>query len=115
MIGYGEEVEWKARHFGVWLKLRVRITGWKPPRYFQDKMVEGPFRSFMHDHSFEAQGSITLMTDRIAFCSPIPLVGSLADRLIVRHLQNFVSDRNGQLKFAAESNAWQRYLPTQHL
>jgi ligand-binding SRPBCC domain-containing protein len=109
-----QEVEWRAKHFGFWLKMRVRITGFKRPEYFQDSMVEGPFRSFTHDHSFEVQRSSTLMTDHITFVSPVPLAGRLADRLIVRHLRNFVGDRNAQLKLAAESNAWQLYLGNEH-
>jgi ligand-binding SRPBCC domain-containing protein len=114
LIGDGEEVEWRAKHFGLWLKMRVRITGWRPPQYFQDSMVEGPFHSFRHDHNFEAQGSKTLMVDRIVFHSPILLLGGLADRLIVRHIQGFVGNRNAKLKLAAESRAWQPYLQIQH-
>jgi ligand-binding SRPBCC domain-containing protein len=116
LIAEGQEVEWKAEHFGLWWKMRVRIRAFNRPEYFQDTMVTGPFRSFTHDHHFEAQGASTLMTDRISFASPIPLVGRLCDRLIVgRHLCNFVMDRNTQLKTAAESNEWRRYLPAEHL
>jgi ligand-binding SRPBCC domain-containing protein len=114
LIADGEEVDWKAKHFGVWMNMRVRITAWSPPRYFQDSMVEGPFHSFTHDHNFEVKGSTTLMIDRIVFRSPIPLVGRFTDRLIVRRLEGFVGNRNAQLKLAAESNAWQRYLQNQH-
>jgi ligand-binding SRPBCC domain-containing protein len=115
LIEEGQEVEWRAKHLGFWLKMRVRITGLKRPEYFQDNLVEGPFHSFTHDHSFEVQGSNTLMTDRITFASPIPLAGRLADRLIVRHLRNFVVDRNAQLKTKLESNEWRHYLPAQSL
>jgi ligand-binding SRPBCC domain-containing protein len=110
LIEEGQEVEWRAQHFGFWLKMRVRITGFRRPEYFQDRMVEGPFHSFAHDHNFEAQGLTTLMTDRINFRSPVPLVGRLLDRLVLRRLRHFVSNRNAQLKTAAESNAWQHYL-----
>jgi ligand-binding SRPBCC domain-containing protein len=115
LIAEGQEVEWKARHFGLWLTMRVRITGWRPPGYFQDSMVRGPFQSFTHDHTFEPDGSGTLMTDRITFLSPLHLVGKLLDRLILhRHLQRFVQDRNDRLKAVAESNLWQHYLQSQH-
>ena len=115
LIGEGEEVEWRARHFGLWLKMRVRITAFKPPGYFQDSMIEGPFSLFTHDHIFQTAGPATLMTDRIIFRAPIPLLGRLFDRLILGHLRHFIRDRNAQLKAAAESNAWQRYLQAQDL
>src|SRR5260370_2935885 len=63
LISEGEEVEWKAKHFGLWWKMRVRITAFQPPLYFQDSMVEGPFRSFIHDHTFDHLDPGTLMTD----------------------------------------------------
>jgi ligand-binding SRPBCC domain-containing protein len=111
LIGKDEEVKWKAKHFGRWFVMRVRITGFKRPVHFQDKMIDGPFHSFTHDHNFETQGSTTVMTDHIIFRSPTPLVGGLLDRWILgKHLQGFVLDRNRQLKVAAESNAWRQYL-----
>jgi ligand-binding SRPBCC domain-containing protein len=112
LIAAGEEVEWKARHWGIWFKMRVRITAFQSPRYFQDCMVNGPFRSFTHDHTFESEGARTLMTDRITFFSPVPLVGGLVDRILLcNHLREFIEGRNAEIKTVAESNAWQRYLP----
>src|SRR5690242_11005121 len=52
LISLGQEVVWRARHFGIWLTMRVRITGYTAPSFFQDSMVEGPFRLFRHDHVF---------------------------------------------------------------
>ena len=77
LISDGQEVVWRARHFGIWLKMRVRITQYKAPHFFQDSMIEGPFRSFQHDHVFETTDSGTLMTDRILFSSPVPIIGYL--------------------------------------
>jgi ligand-binding SRPBCC domain-containing protein len=111
LIGGDEEVEWRARHFGLWLKLRVRITGFREPDYFQDSMVEGPFRSFTHDHDFAPQDSGTLMKDRIVFSSSIPVI----DRFILHgHLRHFVQHRNLQLKAALESDQWQAYLQSKN-
>jgi ligand-binding SRPBCC domain-containing protein len=108
LIGDGQEVEWRARHFGLWFNMRVRITGFRPPVYFQDTMVEGPFRSFVHDHNFENENAGTLMTDRFVFASPIPVAGPIIDRLILKsHLLSFVRNRNLELKKALESPPWQ--------
>ena len=115
LIAEGQEVEWKARHFGICLTMRVRITRYERPRFFQDSMVNGPFGFFRHDHIFESTGSGTMMSDLIVFSSPVPLAGQLLDRLVIRkHLQNFVEERNKQLKAAAESDLWRQYLSMQN-
>lgn len=109
LISLGEEVEWRARHLGLWWNMRVRITAFQPPRYFQDSMVKGPLGSFTHDHIFETEDSSTLMTDRIRFRSSVP--GLLLDRWILRgHLLHFLQNRNSHLKAAAETNTWRRFL-----
>ena len=49
LIGLGEEVTWKARHFGIKQRLTVRITRFERPARFQDVMVSGAFKSMKHD------------------------------------------------------------------
>jgi len=113
LIGLNQEVEWEARHFGLRLKMRVRITGYRTPTWFQDTMVSGPFASFVHDHTFEQQNEVTLMIDSIKFRSPWGMAGWLADvALVRRHLQRFVTIRNAALEAVAESDAWRQYLRT---
>jgi ligand-binding SRPBCC domain-containing protein len=112
LIGLGEEVEWRARHFGLCLKMRVQITAFQPPTYFQDTMVKGLFRYFKHDHTFKEENGGTLMIDQLAFGAPIPLLGSIVDKLVLKkHLHQFLEQRNQMLKSAAESDQWQKYLP----
>src|SRR5882757_3748510 len=62
LIGLGERVTWRARHFGVLQELTSEITAMDGPAldgpalgtagYFQDTMVRGAFRSMQHDHFF---------------------------------------------------------------
>jgi ligand-binding SRPBCC domain-containing protein len=111
LIGPGQEVEWEAKHFGIRWKMRVRITEFKEPTYFQDTMMSGPFASFIHDHMFQQHNSDTLMTDSIQFQSPWLVAGWLSDLVVVRkHLLRFVTERNAALKAAAESDVWCHYL-----
>ena len=49
LIESGESVTWRGRHFGVTQHFTSRITAYDRPRYFQDSMQEGAFRSFVHD------------------------------------------------------------------
>ncbi len=52
LISLGEEVTWRAWHFGVPLHMTSRITEMESPNYFVDEQVKGPFRRFRHVHEF---------------------------------------------------------------
>jgi len=111
LIEKGQEVEWRARHFGIWLRMRVGITALDRPKYFQDAMVQGPFRYFRHDHTFAEQKQETLMIDKLEFQSPPPLLGNLVDVAVLRgYLRRLLEVRNRALKAAAESDQWLLYL-----
>jgi ligand-binding SRPBCC domain-containing protein len=114
LLGPGEEVTWRARHFGVWQHLTSRITVYERPHHFRDSMVRGAFRRFDHDHNFEASGSSggeTLMRDVFDFTSPWGLLGVLADRsFLIRHLRTLFLRRDQIIRETAESDRWAAYL-----
>jgi ligand-binding SRPBCC domain-containing protein len=111
LIGHGQQVEWRARHFGLWFNMTVAITEMDRPMHFQDAMIKGPFRYFRHDHTFTHQNSGTLMVDCVEFGSPVPLFGSAVDALVLNHyLKHFLQTRNMFLKVSAESDQWRNYL-----
>jgi ligand-binding SRPBCC domain-containing protein len=56
LIGEGESVTWRGRHFGLMLQHTSRITQYEPPAFFQDVMTAGVFKSFEHDHRFSGTG-----------------------------------------------------------
>jgi hypothetical protein len=39
LVGLGQRVTWRAKHFGVWHQLTSEITQMDRPAYFQDVMV----------------------------------------------------------------------------
>ena len=111
LIEMGQEVTWRARHFGVWQNLTVRVTVFDRPHHFQDAMVRGAFRRFTHDHFFEPSDDGTLMRDVFEYESPLGLLGRLADWLFLeRYMQAFLAERNQVLKSVAESEGWRQYL-----
>lgn len=70
LIGLGQEVTWQGRHFGFYMTHTSQITKYQRPHYFQDRMVQGKFRSFCHDHFFKLNPGGTLMTDVLQFEAP---------------------------------------------
>ncbi len=78
-IGLGQEVTWRAVHFGLPFRMTSRITELERPTRFVDSQVRGPFRWFRHEHLFEANDAGALMTDRVSFQAPVGL-GWVAER-----------------------------------
>ncbi|KAM9862293.1 SRPBCC family protein [Leucobacter sp. BZR 635] len=92
----GDIVTWRARHFGCWFTMTVRITALDRPHRFVDEQQHGPFKLFRHEHTFERHGGETRMTDRITVASPV--FGRLAERLVlVPYLRRLIRARNAHL------------------
>jgi ligand-binding SRPBCC domain-containing protein len=105
LLNLGDEVTWRARHFGITQELTSRITRFDRPHYFRDEMVRGAFRSLTHDHYFEATPTGTRMRDVFDFTAPWGLLGQLAERaVLVSYLRRFLHERARVLKHLAESN-----------
>jgi ligand-binding SRPBCC domain-containing protein len=103
-IGLDEEVTWEARHLGIRQRFTSRITAFDRPRYFQDTMVHGAFRSFVHDHYFEEKDrGRTRMRDVLVFRSPLGPLGAIMDRLVLgRYLTRLLAERQRAVRAAAE-------------
>ena len=104
LIGFGEEVTWRARHFGVTHEHTARITAFDRPAHFRDTMVRGRFKRFEHDHFFEDGSAGTIMRDVVVFESPLGPLGRLVDGVIlVKYLRRLLEERNRAIRQAAEA------------
>ena len=118
LLGMGQRVDWRAKHFGVWHNLTSEITGMDRPAWFQDTMVRGIFRFMKHDHFFRGLSPHeTEMRDLFSFAAPLPVLGRLAEvTFLRRYMHTLLRERNAVVKELAEkeiaeSAAWERYLP----
>ncbi|TPE42802.1 SRPBCC family protein [Pontibacter mangrovi] len=112
LIGLGESVTWRARHFGLWQRLTSSITAYERPYYFADEMVAGALKRFKHEHHFRESGNgITLMQDVFDYTSPFGTIGKVADMLFLkRYMTRLLVERNSVIKYYAESGKWQDLL-----
>lgn len=95
LISLGEEVTWRAWHFGVPLQMTSRITQMVAPDYFVDEQVQGPFRTFRHVHEFTDDADGTTMVDRIEFAAPFGPLGRLVEKMILAgYMQKLIETRN---------------------
>lgn len=94
LISLGEEVTWRARHFGVPIRMTSRITQMQAPDYFVDEQVKGPFRRFRHVHEFSQDSEGTTMVDRIEFAAPCGSIGRLVEKLVLApYLRKLIETR----------------------
>lgn len=116
LIGFGVQVTWRARHFGLWQTLTSEITAYDRPYFFADEMVKGAFNNFRHEHLFEEHQELTIMHDRFTYTSPLGLLGNCADFLFLkRYMTKLLQQRNLTIKDFAESGRWRDILPSQPL
>jgi ligand-binding SRPBCC domain-containing protein len=105
LINNGESVTWKAKHFGINMKMTVGITEMSRPHSFTDEMIKGPFKSMKHQHLFSSDGGITIMKDIFEFQSPFGLAGKLFDRLFLKmYMKNLLVARNKVIKSNVEGS-----------
>lgn len=114
LVGIGQRVTWRAKHFGVWQCLTSEITAMDRPTYFQDSMIRGAFRFMQHDHFFRTLSpDETEMRDVFRFAAPLAILGRLAEIAVLRrYMQALLRERNRVVKEIAETAAWQKYLPS---
>jgi ligand-binding SRPBCC domain-containing protein len=105
LLELGEEVTWRARHFGIAMRLTARIVEFERPRRFRDSMIRGPFARLDHEHRFHVRDGTTVMEDIFEFASPLGPVGRLVDRFILaRYLERLLRARAVAIKAAAEAS-----------
>jgi ligand-binding SRPBCC domain-containing protein len=112
IIGLGQRVTWRAKHFGVWQQLTSEITAMDRPAFFQDTMLQGAFRFMQHHHFFRALSpDETEMRDVFRFAAPLPVLGRLAEAAVLRrYMRALLRERNAVVKEIAESTLWRKYL-----
>ena len=108
LIEMGEEVTWRARHFGLRQRFTSKITAFNAPRHFRDSMTKGAFKSFAHDHYFEPRDGGTVMKDELVFEAPLGPLGRIAEKLFLRrYLERLLGQRAAILKESIEGSAYQ--------
>ena len=63
----GTLIDYALRIRGIPVKWRTRITVWDPPYRFVDEQLRGPYRQWIHEHTFTDEGSTTLMEDTVRY------------------------------------------------
>jgi len=113
LVEQGEQVTWRAKHFGLWHNLTSKATIVTPPYLYQVTMIDGIFRSMQADHLLRRLPSgATELRDIFAIAAPLPIFGPIAEWVFLRrYMLTLNRERNAVIKRVAESGDWQLYLP----
>ena len=79
-MAVGTIIEYRIRLRGMPVNWRSEITEWQPPFAFCDVQRRGPYRFWVHRHTFEEKPDGTLVTDHVDYRV---LGGALVNRLFV--------------------------------
>ncbi len=66
----GTLIDYRLRVHGLPLRWRTRISAWQPPHRFVDEQLRGPYRQWIHEHTFQPSGGGTLARDVVRYAVP---------------------------------------------
>jgi ligand-binding SRPBCC domain-containing protein len=101
----GTLIDYRLRVHGLPLRWRTLISAWQPPHRFVDEQLRGPYRQWIHEHTFEAHDGGTLARDVVRYAVPFDF---LLHRWFVRpDIEKIFRFRSEALRkrFAAETSA----------
>lgn len=91
----GRLIDYQIRLHGIPIRWRTEITDWEPPFRFTDSQLRGPYRLWVHTHTFQELDGGTLVRDRVEYEVP---GGAIANRLFVQDdLRRIFNYRHDQL------------------
>jgi ligand-binding SRPBCC domain-containing protein len=66
----GALIDYRVRVRGLPLRWRTRINLWQPPNQFVDEQLRGPYRMWIHEHTFTPHAGSTLARDHVRYAIP---------------------------------------------
>lgn len=97
----GALLDYRITYRWVPIRWRTEISVWDPPHRFVDRQLKGPYRQWVHEHTFTAQDGGTLMRDRVEYAVPgwllEPLVHAAVVGPDVRRIFAYRAERMRQL------------------
>lgn len=77
----GTLIDYQLKLRGIPVRWQSEITAWEPPNFFADEQRKGPYRCWIHKHTFVETDGGTLVGDAVEYAV---LGGQLINKLLVR-------------------------------
>ncbi len=66
----GARIDYRLRLHGIPVQWQTGITAWDPPFRFVDEQLRGPYRKWIHEHTFTHRAGGTDVLDRVRYAVP---------------------------------------------
>ena len=63
----GTLLDYRLRLHGIPIRWQSEISVWEPPHRFIDRQIKGPYRQWVHEHTFSAHQGGTLVGDSVTY------------------------------------------------
>lgn len=77
----GTLIDYRFKLRGIPVRWQTEITEWNPPHFFADEQCKGPYRCWIHKHTFVETDGGTLVGDEVEYGV---LGGQLINKFLVR-------------------------------
>ena len=94
VIRHGVLIDYRLRIHGVPLRWQSEISRWDPPAVFVDEQRKGPYRRWVHTHTFEEERGGTRVGDAVEFEAPFEW---LTGRFVMRDVRAIFAFRQQAL------------------
>lgn len=86
-IRKGALIDYKLKMRGFPVTWRTGISVWNPPFEFVDQQLKGPYKQWIHHHTFtEMDANKTLIEDEVRYRLPLEPLGDIAHFFVRREL-----------------------------
>jgi ligand-binding SRPBCC domain-containing protein len=69
-ITAGSLIDYRLRLRGFPVRWRTHINVWEPPHRFIDEQIRGPYRMWVHEHTFVPERNGTMVQDYVRYAVP---------------------------------------------
>lgn len=88
----GDRIRYRIRVMGIPLRWTTLITRWEENVVFADLQERGPYRHWLHTHTFRAVDGGVEMGDLVEYELPLGLLGRLGGEWLVRRQLRTIFD-----------------------
>jgi ligand-binding SRPBCC domain-containing protein len=90
----GALIEYRIRLNGIPMTWQTLISKWDPPYEFVDEQLSGPYKQWIHRHTFTELGpSSTLIEDEVRYRLPLEPFGDIAHFFVEWQLEGIFAYR----------------------
>ncbi len=79
----GTLIEYRLRLHHIPISWKTELSVWEPPFRFVDQQIKGPYKVWIHEHTFEEKDGGTLVRDEVTYAVPGGIIEPVIHALMV--------------------------------